>query len=80
LVTLSKTLAIEKKIMINYLNILNVWDVVEKEYIPKYNPGTNILTTESLLVKKYNVVYVILNSISEGVALLLGNMNTENKI
>jgi hypothetical protein len=38
--------------MINYLNILNVWDVVEKEYIPKYNPGTNILTTESLLVKK----------------------------
>jgi hypothetical protein len=63
--------------MVNYLNILKVWEVVEKGYIPKYNPTTSILTTESLLDKRANdnVINVILNSISEGVALLFSNMN-----
>jgi hypothetical protein len=62
--------------MVNYLNILEVWDVVEKYYILKYNSDTNILTTKSLLVKTNNdnVVNIILNSVGKGVALLFGNM------
>jgi uncharacterized protein YfbU (UPF0304 family) len=26
-----------KKIMVNYLNILEIWEVVKKDYVPKYN-------------------------------------------
>jgi hypothetical protein len=37
--------------MVNYLNILEIWDVVEKYYVLKYNPNTNILTIESLIIK-----------------------------
>jgi hypothetical protein len=37
--------------MVNYLNILEIWDVVEKCYVLKYNLNTNILTIESLIIK-----------------------------
>jgi hypothetical protein len=37
--------------MVYYLNILEIWDVVEKGYALKYNLNTNILTIESLIVK-----------------------------
>jgi hypothetical protein len=43
-------------------------------YVSKYNPDTNMLTIESLIIKNDNIVNTILNSISEGVALLFGNM------
>jgi hypothetical protein len=67
--------------MINYLNILKIWEVVEKVYEPKYNPDINILTTKSLMKKENdNVVNAILNSLSEGVALLFDNMTNTNKI
>jgi hypothetical protein len=68
--------------MINYLNILEIWDVVEKYYIPKYNPDTNILTTESLIVKRENnnTISSILNSVSESVALLFAIMINANEI
>jgi hypothetical protein len=64
--------------MTNYLNILKVWDVVEKGYIPKYNLDTNTLTTESVLIKRENDndINVILNSISETVVLLFDNVTT----
>jgi gag-polypeptide of LTR copia-type len=68
--------------MVNYLNILEVWDIVEKGYIAKYNSTTNVLTTESLLDKMANdnAVNAILNSVSEGVALLFGNMTTAQEM
>jgi hypothetical protein len=67
--------------MINYLNILKIWEVIEKVYEPKYNPDINILTTKSLMKKENdNVVNAILNSLSEGVALLFDNMTNTNKI
>jgi hypothetical protein len=68
--------------MINYLNILEIWEIVEKYYVPKYNPDTNILTTESLIIKRKNdnIVNAILNSVSEGIAFLFGNMTNTNEM
>jgi hypothetical protein len=37
--------------MMIYLNILEIPDVVEIDHVPKFNPDTNILTTNSLIVK-----------------------------
>jgi hypothetical protein len=37
--------------MINYLNILDVWSIVEHDYKSKFNPTTCCLTTESQIEK-----------------------------
>jgi gag-polypeptide of LTR copia-type len=68
--------------MINYLNILEIWDIVDKEYIANYNPTSNVLTTESLLDKRANdnAVNAILNSVSESVALLFGNITIPHEM
>lgn len=34
-----------KMLMINYLNLINIWEAVEKPLTPEYNETTNILTT-----------------------------------
>jgi hypothetical protein len=59
--------------MINYMNILDIWDIVVNDYVPKLDETTKVLTNESKLVKKDNdnVVNVILNSVSESVVILL---------
>jgi gag-polypeptide of LTR copia-type len=64
--------------MINYLNILDVWSIVEYGYEPKYNTTIHSLTTESQIDKGINdcAVNVILNSISEPIALVFGNMTS----
>jgi DNA-binding IscR family transcriptional regulator len=64
--------------MINYLNILDVWSIVEHEYEPKYNTTIHSLTTESQKDKCLNdcVVNAILNSVSETIALVFGNMTS----
>jgi hypothetical protein len=68
--------------MVNYLNILEVWNIVDKGYIAKYNPTSNVLTSESLLDKRANdnTINTILNSVSESVALLFGNMTTAHEM
>jgi hypothetical protein len=59
--------------MINYMNILDIWDIVVNDYVPKLDETTKVLTNESKLVKKDNdnVVNVIFNSVSESVVILL---------
>jgi acetoin utilization deacetylase AcuC-like enzyme len=49
--------------MINYLNILDVWFIVEHDYEPKFNPTTHSLITETQIDNGHNycVVNVILN-------------------
>jgi hypothetical protein len=56
--------------------------VVEKDYVSKYNPDTNILPTESLIMKRKNnnAVNIILNSVSEGLVLLFSNKANANEI
>jgi hypothetical protein len=40
--------------MVNYLNILDVWNIGENGYEPKYNPTIFCLTTESHTEKGQN--------------------------
>jgi hypothetical protein len=63
--------------MTNYLNILEIWNVV-----PKYNEYTKILTTKSLIVKRRNnnAVNIILNLVSESVVFLFSNTTTTNEM
>ena len=57
--------------MVNFLKLIDVWDIIEKWYSPKYNTGTKVLTTESKLEKTKNesAINVILNFISEQIAI-----------
>ena len=53
--------------MVNFLKLIDVWDIIEKGYSPKYNAGTKVLTTESQLekTKDESAINVILNFINE---------------
>jgi hypothetical protein len=57
--------------MNNYLNILEVWNIVEHECEPKYNPITFCLTIKFNIEKGQNdcVINAILNSVSEPITL-----------
>ena len=61
--------------MVNFLNLIDVWDIIEKGYSPKYNTGTEVLTNESQLEKTKNesAINVILNFVSEQIAMNFGN-------
>jgi gag-polypeptide of LTR copia-type len=64
--------------MINYLNILDVWYIIEHGYESKYNITTHSLTTETQIDKGLNdcAVNAIFNSVSELIALVFGNMTS----
>jgi hypothetical protein len=64
--------------MINYLNILDVWSIIEYRYEPKYNTTTHSLTIESQIDKSLNdcTINTILNSVSEPIALVFYNMTS----
>ena len=66
----------------NYLSLIDVWEIIENGYIPKYNEGTKALTTESKLEKASNdsAVNAILNSVSENVALIFKNSFTAKEM
>jgi hypothetical protein len=68
--------------MINYLNILNIWDIVENSYVRKFDATTKVMTNESKLAKRDNdnAVNSILNSVSESVTVLFSNMTTANEM
>ena len=62
--------------MINYFNILEVWDIVEKGYEPKYDKTTNQLTIESKIAEEENLCAenAILSSIGDSVKIEFDNM------
>jgi hypothetical protein len=68
--------------MMNYLNILDIWDIVENDYVPKFDATTKVMTNESMLAKRDNdnAVNSILNSVSELVVVLFDNMITANEM
>jgi hypothetical protein len=68
--------------MINYLNILDVWSIVEHGYEPKYNTTIHSLTIKSQIDKSLNdcAVNAILNSVSEPITLVFGNMTSARDI
>jgi hypothetical protein len=63
-----------KKYMVNYLNILGLWDVVQYGYIPHYDPSNPTLTQKMKELKSQNdyAINVILNSVSERIVILFG--------
>jgi gag-polypeptide of LTR copia-type len=63
-----------KKCMVNYLNILDLWDVVQHGYVPHYDPSNLTLTQNVKQLKSQNdyAVNVILNSVSERITILFG--------
>jgi gag-polypeptide of LTR copia-type len=60
--------------MVNYLNILDLWDVVQHSYVPHYDSNNLTLTQKIKELKSQNdyVVKVILNSVSKIIAILFG--------
>jgi hypothetical protein len=60
--------------MVNYLNILDIWDVVQHGYVPQYDPSNVTLTQKVKKLKSQNdyAVKVILNSVSEKNVILFG--------
>jgi hypothetical protein len=60
--------------MVNYLNILGLWDVVQYGYIPHYDPSNPTLTQKMKELKSQNdyAINVILNSVSERIVILFG--------
>jgi hypothetical protein len=59
--------------MLNYLNILDLWDVVQHDYVSHYDANNLILTQKVKELKSQNdyVVNVILNLVSERISILL---------
>jgi hypothetical protein len=51
--------------MVNYLNILGLWDVVQHGYVPHYDPSNLTMTQKAKELKSQNdyAVNVILNSV-----------------
>jgi hypothetical protein len=60
--------------MVNYLNILGFWNVVQHGYVPHYDPSKLTLTQKTKELKSQNdyAVNVILNTVSERIAILFG--------
>jgi gag-polypeptide of LTR copia-type len=69
-----KNFSFWKKCMVNYLNILGLWDVVQHGYVPHYDPSNLTMTQKAKELKSQNdyAVNVILNSVSEKIAILFG--------
>jgi hypothetical protein len=68
--------------MVNYLNILDFWDVVQHGYIPHYD-SNNLTLTQNVKELKYQnnyVVNVILNSVSEIIAILFGTIKIASEM
>jgi hypothetical protein len=62
--------------MVNYLNILSIWDIIERGYIPRFDEIIKKLTANSKIDKKNNdyAVNIILNSVSESNGSLFNDM------
>jgi gag-polypeptide of LTR copia-type len=69
-----KNFSFWKKCMVNYLNILGIWDVVQHGYVPHYDSSNLTLTQKIKELKSQNdyAINVILNSVSERIAILFG--------
>jgi hypothetical protein len=60
--------------MVNYLNIQDLWDIVQHGYVPHYDSSNLTLTQKAKELKSQNdyAVNVILNLVSEKIVILFG--------
>jgi hypothetical protein len=68
--------------MVDYLNILDLCDVVQHDYVPHYDPSNLTLTQNVKELKSQNdyAVNVILNSVSERIVILFGTTEIASEI
>jgi hypothetical protein len=71
-----------KKYMINYINILDFWGIVQHDFIPHYDSSNLTLTPKVKELKSQNdhTVNFILNSVSERIAILFGVIEIASEI
>jgi hypothetical protein len=64
--------------MINYMNILDIWNIIERGYITRFNEIAKKLIVKSKIDKKNNdyIVNIILNSVSESKRSLFDDMTS----
>jgi hypothetical protein len=77
-----KKISFWKKCMVNYHNILGLWDVVQHGYVPHYDHSNLTMSQKAKELKSQNdyVVNVILNSVSEKIAILFGTIEIASEI
>ncbi|XP_078169519.1 uncharacterized protein LOC144563937 [Carex rostrata] len=65
-----------KKQMINYLNVIDLWDIVVIGYTPSSKENSTELTDESKANKRVNdnAVNIIYSSVDESVSMIFGDM------
>jgi hypothetical protein len=68
--------------MMNYLNILDLWNVVQYDYIPHYDSINLTMTQKAKELKSQNnyAVNVILNSVSEKIVILFGTIEIASEM
>jgi hypothetical protein len=68
--------------MVNYLNILDFWDVIKYSYIPQYDSNNLTLTQKAKELKSQNdfAINVILNSVSERIVILFGTIKIASEM
>jgi hypothetical protein len=68
--------------MMSYLNILDLWDIIQHGYVPHYDPSNITLTQKVKELKPQNdyAVNVILNSVSERITILFDTTEIANEI
>jgi hypothetical protein len=68
--------------MINYINILDFWNVIQHDFIPHYDPRNFTMTLKVKELKSQNdhAVNVILNSVSEKIAILFDTTEITNEM
>jgi hypothetical protein len=77
-----KNFSFWKKCMVNYLNILDISDVVQYGYVPHYDPSNLTLTQKVKELKSQNdyAVNIILNSVCEKNAILFGTIKIASEM
>jgi gag-polypeptide of LTR copia-type len=68
--------------MVNYINIVDLWDVVQLDYVPHYDTSNLTLTQNVKKLKSQNdyAINIILNSVSEKIAILFGTTEITSEI
>jgi hypothetical protein len=68
--------------MVNYLNILDFWDIIQYDYVPHYDPSNLTLTQKIKELKSQNdyVVNIILNSVRERITILFDTIKIASEM
>ena len=71
----TKNFNYRKRVMTNYMKLIEVWKTVENGFTLVYNTTTNIITTESKLTKKVDDIAMnaIMGAVHESIWIVFSN-------